>query len=360
MDSEKSNDSIEIVGEIPPYTLIFNELITDNRLRLQTRMVLILMLSKPKTWDFSVRGMAKIANVSKDTMSRMIMELEEAGYLKRKLQEHGKNGRFSKGGFLVAKQPIFSEDYKQTPCPNLPYTDQPYTENSPQVNNKQVNNKQTNTDTVIFEEAISTIQRVEAPDEASAVRDAIAYALSQHDFCCQQFAQTERRSPDEDYRGKVGIVAAKSGTIIAIEVDRKTPKEKSIFKLRNFPCDFRVIVLRDAHYPQAIPGIDSVISIQSGGSNNLFLQFWKVYPQKKDRQRAYQAFVRLHVTEEMLQKMIFALEVQKRSRQWRTENGRYIPLASTWLNGRRWEDEPDDNDSYGGGAPLRGEGVTYT
>lgn len=353
MDTGEIQDKIEIVGDIPPYTLIFNELISDNRLRLQTRMVLIIMLSKPKSWDFSVRGMAKIANVSKDTMSKMILELEAAGYLKRKVQEHSTNGKFGKGGFLISKRPIFLRGaLSAEPCPSLPYTDQPYTENSPQVNNKQVNKEQTNTHIEIFEEAISIVQQVTAPNEASAARDAIVYALSKHDFCCQQFAQISHRSPSEDYRGKVSVIAAKNGVLIAIAVDRKSPREKSVFKLRNYPCDFRLVVLREADHPAPIAGIDAVISIRSVDGDDLFPQFWKAYPQKKDRQRSYQAFARLHVTQEMLHEMLCALERQKESRQWQEENGRYIPLASTWLNGRRWEDEYEPpTRSSGGWAP---------
>ena len=37
-----------------------------------------------------------------------------------------------------------------------------------------------------------------------------------------------------------------------------------------------------------------------------------------------------------------ALEAQKASFDWQKENGRYIPLPATWLNGKRWEDELED------------------
>jgi hypothetical protein len=33
------------------------------------------------------------------------------------------------------------------------------------------------------------------------------------------------------------------------------------------------------------------------------------------------------------------LERHKLGQQWQKDNGEYIPHASTWLNGRRWEDE---------------------
>lgn len=58
--------------------------------------------------------------------------------------------------------------------------------------------------------------------------------------------------------------------------------------------------------------------------------------------------------------MAAALERDKRSRDWQRDDGAYIPYPASWLNGRRWEDEPDKDNDSGGGAPLRGEGVTYT
>lgn len=125
----------------PGYTMVYNRLIQDARLRLQTRAVLILMLSKPPEWDFSIRGMAAIAGVSKDTMSKMFAELMDAGYLRKKDQPHDDNGKFCKAGYIVAGQPIFADG---APCPNLPYTVEPYTVNQDpdQVIKDQVNNKQ--------------------------------------------------------------------------------------------------------------------------------------------------------------------------------------------------------------------------
>ena len=38
----------------------------------------------------------------------------------------------------------------------------------------------------------------------------------------------------------------------------------------------------------------------------------------------------------MFQKMLSALVDQKRSEQW--QNPKFIPHASTWLNGERWND----------------------
>lgn len=38
--------------------------------------------------------------------------------------------------------------------------------------------------------------------------------------------------------------------------------------------------------------------------------------------------------------MLVALARQRNSDDWQRDDGRYIPHPTTWLNGRRWEDEP--------------------
>ena len=81
----------------------------------------------------------------------------------------------------------------------------------------------------------------------------------------------------------------------------------------------------------------------------LFERFWQSYPQNRRK---------LNPELSLCRAMAAALERDRRSRDWQREDGAYIPYPASWLNGRRWEDEPDEEG--GDGAPLRGEGVSYT
>ena len=40
-----------------------------------------------------------------------------------------------------------------------------------------------------------------------------------------------------------------------------------------------------------------------------------------------------------LEVLLTAIEKQKESAQWSKDNGQFIPHPTTWLNGKRWEDE---------------------
>lgn len=248
---------IEIIQDKDPYTRIPNALIEDDRLRLQTKMVLIMMLSVRPDWDFSIRGMAKIANVTKDTMSKMMTELEEAGYVKRKVQGRAAAGQFAKAGYLVAGKPIFLDE----PCPNLPYTDEPYTINSPQVITKQV----------ITEQVSNT--PLNPPEGGGAAADA---------------DQTEANEDQPEEK------AAK-------------PKKKA----EPYRLDW-------------------------------FEAFWRLYPRKDNKQTALRAWCKLKPDRETCGQMAAALERDKQSRQWTKDGGEFIPMPSTWINQRRWENEGVD------------------
>lgn len=84
----------------PNVTYVQNSIIWDENISTMARFSLIAMLSMREGWDYSVRGMAAMLHVSKDTMSKYIRELESAGYLKRE-QGHSEEGKFGKAVYIL-------------------------------------------------------------------------------------------------------------------------------------------------------------------------------------------------------------------------------------------------------------------
>lgn len=80
-------------------------------------------------------------------------------------------------------------------------------------------------------------------------------------------------------------------------------------------------------------------------NKELFEELWRSYPKKIGKLYAKQCFAKCQPTRELLDKMLQALEKQKKSSQWQENNGRYIPNPSTWLNQGRWLDEEKDTPS---------------
>lgn len=114
----------------PKETRIQNCIIWDESISTQARFALIAMLSLPDHWDYSVRGMASMLKISKDTMGKYIKELESAGYINRE-QIREETGSFGRTQYIITDtKGDFGE--KELPCPNLSDTDLPDPENSPQ------------------------------------------------------------------------------------------------------------------------------------------------------------------------------------------------------------------------------------
>lgn len=91
----------------------------------------------------------------------------------------------------------------------------------------------------------------------------------------------------------------------------------------------------------------------------LFDRFWAAYPRKEAKTKARKAWAKLAPDMALCRKMADALNVQKLSEQWQRDSGRYIPLPASWLNGRRWEDEPSPQAASSASRLKEQEGVTY-
>lgn len=75
-----------------------------------------------------------------------------------------------------------------------------------------------------------------------------------------------------------------------------------------------------------------------------FMKLWAIWPKnrRKDRRKAVKAWDRLKASDQLLDEMSAALARQMQGSDWKRGVG--VPYPSTWLNGRRWEDDPDDLD----------------
>ena len=70
-----------------------------------------------------------------------------------------------------------------------------------------------------------------------------------------------------------------------------------------------------------------------------FVLFWKSYPRKTDKIVSKRRF--LNLNPKLYPKIMAALEVQKKTKQWQDKD--FIPEASAWLNRGRYEDEITSN-----------------
>lgn len=81
-------------GRRESFTVLYNSMITDQRLSLKAKGLFAVMMSRPDDWEFSVSGLAAFAGVGKDTIRSTLAELEKVGYLIR-AQAHDSGGKFA-------------------------------------------------------------------------------------------------------------------------------------------------------------------------------------------------------------------------------------------------------------------------
>lgn len=69
-----------------------------------------------------------------------------------------------------------------------------------------------------------------------------------------------------------------------------------------------------------------------------FEAWWKAYPRKVAKGDARKAWAQTAKIRPPLAVMLKALVVAKSSEQWCKDSGQYVPYASTYLRGERWDD----------------------
>jgi hypothetical protein len=70
-----------------------------------------------------------------------------------------------------------------------------------------------------------------------------------------------------------------------------------------------------------------------------FHRFWTAYPRKKSKGQAEKAWESIGPNEELLKRILTALDHANVSTDWLRDGGRYIPYPATWLRAKGWEDE---------------------
>ena len=72
------------------YTVVDNTFIRDMNLSMKAKGLMLLMLSLPPEWDYSVAGLAAICKEGMTAIRGALKELEDAGYLRRERRNNEK------------------------------------------------------------------------------------------------------------------------------------------------------------------------------------------------------------------------------------------------------------------------------
>lgn len=176
--------------------------------------------------------------------------------------------------------------------------------------------------------------------DARDMHDAVEDALYAAGFECKREFEVQLST---ERVGFIDLVAWQPGQQkIGLELDMLTPRRKSIRKLFRLPDAIRVVLLRTAAKGrvQTSSSLDLVYGLGCTARDSYpeeFMRLWGVYPRKDGKGAAFRAWKAQRPPEAAV---VAALGWQRKSDQWTKDGGRFIPHLATYLNGRRWQDEP--------------------
>lgn len=99
------NISKVIVKIEKDFTVIPNEIIRNKEMSMNSKMLLITMLSLPPDWDFSINGLKSIVKEGRDTVRNALQEIEKYGYLTRN-RVRNDNGTLVGYEYTVYQYPV--------------------------------------------------------------------------------------------------------------------------------------------------------------------------------------------------------------------------------------------------------------
>jgi len=120
----------------------------------------------------------------------------------------------------------------------------------------------------LFSETICCLKKLSVPDDAAQAQEQVAKTLSDLGYS----VEWEHFVPDrgDGRRGKIDLYAISDDLSLAIEIDRGSPREKSLVKLRSLIGVKRLILLRaPVGEVSELEGIDAVLPIGPSATRKL-------------------------------------------------------------------------------------------
>ena len=158
-----------IVNEMKKnFTVVHNQFLQDPELGIAERGLLMTMLSKPDSYDFSIKGLASLLPNGETAIRTALINLENLGYLRRdRIKDKGK---FVNVIYRMSDCPIFldtenadNEDEEKPRIEN-PQVNEPH-EHNPQI---LVNTEKANTDEVNTDKTNTEIAKSHDPKKSFA------------------------------------------------------------------------------------------------------------------------------------------------------------------------------------------------
>ncbi len=110
----------------------------------------------------------------------------------------------------------------------------------------------------------------------------------------------------------------------------------------NYESQFHEATARATMEPQGCQTINKKVKKEKKEKNDNkymgFDEFWELYPKKKAKQDARKAWLKLDLSEQLVEIIVNHVSWRRYTNDWVKDAGKFCPLPATFLNGHRWED----------------------
>ena len=134
------------------FTVIDNGIFKDSRISYKAKGLLGQMLSLPDGWEYSVKGLEKLANDKYSAITSGLKELEEAGYFRR--EQRFVKGKFAGYEYIISETPHNKNSdftFSENTISENTISENPTQLNTNKSNTKELNTKGSNTNKSVGE-----------------------------------------------------------------------------------------------------------------------------------------------------------------------------------------------------------------
>lgn len=120
--------------------------------------------------------------------------------------------------------------------------------------------------------------------------------------------------------------------------DSNATDMRSVCQKREERIENREERVENREIPPYIPPEGDSVTVQEHPDDD-FEAFWSLYPKKKSKGDARKAWKQLKPSTTTVRAIMAKLQELINSRDWKRENGQFIPYPATWLRAEGWNDE---------------------
>lgn len=284
------------------YTKLRNAFLQDRRISDETRGLVARLLSLPDDWEVTVQSIIASGKAGRDKVYRMIKEAEEFGYIQPQNRERLDDGKLGRQIYHVSDDPealikIAAEEIYALETGAQPHTEKPDTENPDVV------------------EVVSGQQILPCPENPDVAKADVGKTDAEP---CTAKPDMANRTQTKEYEVKINI----------------------------------------NNNPPIVPPGDELLSETTPDRYSYdFEEFWKVYPRREGKGNAFRAWKKIKASEKRKVLAVIGEHLPGLIAKAKHPDGNFCPMPSTWINQKRYDDDPPAVNSRGpdGRPPPRSE-----